>query len=86
MAIRTTISTLVVSALAEVILVSCNGLVPVDLLGDRIISKLDSENISASMGEIVEALQRLVKGGQLRLKDVTLINEKINVRLEFSKT
>ncbi len=86
MAIKTTTSILVVSALAEVILNSCGGLVPVNVLEDRVTARLDGENVSASMAEIVEALQILIKEDRLRLKDVLLEGEDILVRLEFSKT
>ena len=86
MATRTTISALTIPELAGVILISCNGLVPVDLLWDRIASRLDNEDISASMAEAIEALRGLIKGGQLRLKDIILEDEKVSVRLEFSET
>ena len=84
MAAKTTISTLTIPELAGVILVSCEGLVLADLLWDRIAARLNDEDISASMEEVVKALKSLIKEGKLRLKDVILGDEKINVRLEFS--
>ncbi len=85
MAIRTTITTLTASELAEEILNFCDGFFLAGNLEDIVVAGLDAGHISTSTEEVVEALRRLVKEDRLRSKIVFLAGKKIDACLQLTR-